>query len=53
LVFEVDLTKGREDCGTNFEDCGGDGVTEDKMALVIEGLWEGLVVDESVARFSA
>jgi hypothetical protein len=52
VVFEVDLTEGSENRRTNFENGGWNGVTEDKMALVVEGLWEGLIIDEGVPGFT-
>ena len=53
MVFEVDLTERSCDSGANFEDISWDGVANDEMALVIQSLREGLVVDESVAGFEA
>jgi hypothetical protein len=35
MVLEIDLAEGSEDCGTDFENGGGDGVTEDEVALVV------------------
>jgi hypothetical protein len=52
VVFEVDLTEGSENRRTNFENGSWNGVTEDKMALIVEGLWEGLIIDEGVPGFA-
>ena len=53
VVFGVAFAEGLEDRGADLEDVGWDCAADDEVALVVEGLGEGLVIDDCVAGFEA
>ena len=53
VVFGVAFAEGLKDCAADLEDVSWDCAADDEVALVVESLGEGLVVDDRVAGFEA